>query len=81
MLFMLIEHDGHSLLVPDEIADKAVVALGGVLHLAGVAVDRECRLERGERQRFGFGEIRHQMKVAAMNGSRAGHEWHPTKGV
>ena len=81
MLLMLIEHDGHSLLVPDEIADKAVVALGGVLHLAGVAVDSECRLERGERQRFGFGEVRHQMKVAAMNGSRAGHEWHPTKGV
>ncbi len=81
MLFMLIEHDGHSLLVPDEIADKAVVALGGVLHLAGVAVDRECRLERGERQRFSFGEIRHQMKVAAMDGSRAGHGSHLTDGV
>ena len=81
MLFMLIEHDGHSLLVPDEIADKAVVALGGVLHLAGVAVDGECRLERGERQRFGFGEIRHQMKVAAMDGGRAGHGSDLTDGV
>jgi hypothetical protein len=28
-----------------------------------------------------LGEIRHQMKVAAMNGSRAGHGSHPTKGV
>lgn len=40
--FLLVEYDGGTGLGPDEIADEAVIAGGGVASLAALAVDREA---------------------------------------